>query len=47
MAQMGIGITWYGQLMSLEVVRRQWEYLVSISRVMERDTHTTGDSLER
>ena len=47
MTQMGIGIAWYGQLMSFKRMGRQWEYLVSIAGVMERDTHAAGDSLLR
>ena len=47
MAQMGIGIARHGQLVFLKRVGRQWEYLVSITGIMERDTHTTSDGLER
>ena len=47
MAQMGIGISRNRQLMSFKVMSCQWEYLLFVTGVMERDTHTAGDSLER
>lgn len=42
-AQMGIGIVGHRQLMTLEDVDGQGEYLIGITGIMEGDAHTAGD----
>ena len=45
MTQMGISIMRHRQLTAFEHMRCQWEDLLNIAGIMERDTHAAGDDL--